>query len=154
MFHGVSPFGFAPGIGTNKKPPIDQKRRSMCEPWRFLLFGSFDPLIAWVFQASHRGSFSNSSVGTLRLLKVVGIPDVCSKSSTIVGIDNRDLCHRKNSNNGRSPFSSMINQEISGRSIKIGRYAGKQFFCCKKSFRRPSKRRDTSRNMDGLKADF
>ena len=67
LFHGVLPFGLAPGIGTNKKPPIDQERRSIFEPWRFLLFWSFDPLIAWVFQASHRGSFSNSSVGTLRL---------------------------------------------------------------------------------------
>ena len=40
----------------------------MFEPWRFLLFGAFASLIAWVFQASHRGSFSNSSVGTLTRL--------------------------------------------------------------------------------------
>ncbi len=48
----------------------------MFVPWRFLLFGAWAPHIAWVFQASHRGSFSNSSVGTLWLLTASGIPDV------------------------------------------------------------------------------
>jgi hypothetical protein len=72
----VSPFGFAPGFGTNKKPPIDQERRCVFEPWRFLLFGAWAPHIAWVFQASHRGSFSSSSVGTLWRFTASGIPDV------------------------------------------------------------------------------
>ena len=40
------------------------------------MFGPFAPHIAWVFQASHRGSFSNSSVGTLRRFTATGIPDV------------------------------------------------------------------------------
>ena len=67
----------------------------MCEPWRFLLFGSFDPLIAWVFQASHRGSFSNSSVGTLRLLRATGIPDVWLNGSSDSATGNGLLCHRE-----------------------------------------------------------
>jgi hypothetical protein len=67
----------------------------MCEPWRFLLFGSFDPLIAWVFQASHRGSFSNSSVGTLRLLTATGIPDVCGDFSERGSRRNQRVCHRQ-----------------------------------------------------------
>jgi len=46
------------------------------EPWRFLLFGAWAPHIAWIFQASHRGSFSSSSVGTLWRFTALGIPDV------------------------------------------------------------------------------
>jgi hypothetical protein len=49
LFHGVLPFGFAPGSGTMKKPPAPSGAAVSYRPWRFLLFGSFDPLIAWVF---------------------------------------------------------------------------------------------------------
>jgi hypothetical protein len=47
LFHGVLPFGFAPGFGTNKKPLPGQERR-----FDFgrgvLLFGPFGPHIAWL----------------------------------------------------------------------------------------------------------
>jgi hypothetical protein len=88
--------GFAPGIRANKKTAVsNQERRSIFEPWRFLLFGSLEPHIAWVFQASHRGSFSNSSVGTLRLLTATGIPDVCGDFSERDSRRNQRVCHRQ-----------------------------------------------------------
>jgi hypothetical protein len=69
--------GFAPGIRANKKPPFPIRSGG-----HYLNRGDFCCSVLLnrtsldFPQASHRGSFSNSSVGTLRLLTASGIPDV------------------------------------------------------------------------------
>jgi hypothetical protein len=68
LFHGVLPFGFAPGIDSMKKPPAPSGAAVHYWPWRFFVVRVFRPAHRLDFsQASHRGIFSNSSVGTLRL---------------------------------------------------------------------------------------
>lgn len=60
-------FGFAPGIRANKKPPTRSGRRFVYWPWRFFCSNLSIRTSLELIQASHRGSFSKSSVGTLRL---------------------------------------------------------------------------------------
>jgi hypothetical protein len=69
LFHGVLPFGFAPGTGTMKKPPVPIRSGGFLSAVEIFVVRVFRPAHRLNFpQASHRGSFSNSSVGTLTRL--------------------------------------------------------------------------------------
>jgi hypothetical protein len=76
LFHGVWPFGFAPGTGTMKKPPAPSGAAVSYRPWRFLLFGSFDPHIAWVFPSKPPWDFLQFLGRHPAVFEATGIPDV------------------------------------------------------------------------------
>jgi hypothetical protein len=91
----VLPFGFAPGIDSMKNRLPHQERRFSIGRGDFLLFGSFDPHIAWVFPSKPPWDF-------LQFLgrhpdppnAATGIPDVDTCILQIPTVSKHELCHK------------------------------------------------------------